>query len=249
MATREPSWQAGTVPPMTTSNTHATIDTALAEFLADQRERLSDRTFRRYEEVVQLLRHSLDGYAYSSLDNSERERWEQAFETNEEGAFCRLFGPEKIPPHLGEFLDYFMVRKVIARQELLKASGTVTGKLARWLTDRGYIDQAVAEDASDLARDAARDLPTADRLGMLLLDVTDRAPDIDPDQIADEDWFEDYLEITDVEPGKIWFEGGVGPITVPRKASDLARPGWSAFVTAANLAGRWYLLEVGPVYP
>ena len=87
-----------------------------------------------------MLRHSLDGYAYSSLDNDERRRWEQEFETDEEGAFCRLFGPEKIPPDLGEFLDYFMVRKVIAGRELLKASGTVTGKLARWLADHGYID-------------------------------------------------------------------------------------------------------------
>ena len=40
-----------------------------------------------------------------------------------------MFGPEKIAENLGEFLDYFMVRKVIAGQELLKASGTVTGKL------------------------------------------------------------------------------------------------------------------------
>ena len=230
---------------MTITNSHASIDSALTEFLADQRGRLSDRTFHRYEEVVQLLRHSLDRYAYSSLNNNERQRCEKEFETNEEGAFCRLFGPEKIPPHFGEFLDYFLVRKVIAGQELLKASGTVTGKLARWLAERGYIDQDAAEDASDRARDAARDLPTADRLGMLLHDVTDRAPDIDPDQVADED----YLEITDVEPGKIWFERGVGPITVPRKASDLARPGWSAFITAANVAGRWHLLEVGPVYP
>ena len=119
-----------------------------------------------------------------------------------------------------------MVRKVIAGQELLKASGTVTGKLARWLADHGYIDQAAAEDASDLARDAARDLPTADRLGMLLHDVTDRARHIDPDQIADEDWVEDYLEIADVEPDKIWFEGGVGPITChPKPATSPAPAG------------------------
>jgi hypothetical protein len=50
-------------------------------------------------------------------------------------------------------------------------------------------------------------------------------------------------------PGKIWFEGDVGPFSVPPKASDLARPGWSAFVTAAKAAGRWHLLEVGAVYP
>lgn len=227
----------------------ASIDSVLEQFLAEQRERLSDRTFGRYEEVVALLRHSLDGYAYTALDAEERRRWEVEFEANEEGAFCRLFGPEKIPGHLGEFLDYFMVRKVIAGQELLKAAGTVTGKLVRWLAAHGQIDEHTAEDASDLARDAARDLPSAERLGMLLYEVTNRASDFDPDAIPEEDWVEDHLEIANVEPGKIWFDGGVGPITVPRKASDLARPGWSAFVTAAKLSGRWQLIEVGPVYP
>jgi len=94
----------------------------LGEFLAEPRERLSARTFRNDDEVVELLRHSLDGYAYNSLDGDERRRWEKAFECGDEGAFCHLFGPEKIPEHLGEFLAYFMVRKVIAGQELLRAS-------------------------------------------------------------------------------------------------------------------------------
>jgi hypothetical protein len=196
-----------------------------------------------------LLRHSLDGYAYSSLDDSERHRWEVEFEANEEGAFCRLFGPEKIPAHLGEFLGYFMVRKVIASQELLKASGTVTGKFVRWLSERGYIDDQSAEDASERASEASRDLPIADRLGMMLHDVAARAPEIDPEQVADQDWVEDYLQITDVQPGRIWFEGGIGPIIVPRKASDLARPGWSLFITAARTTNAWHLLEVGFVYP
>jgi hypothetical protein len=235
--------------PMPIAPPDMTIDAVLPQFLAEQRERLSPRTFRKYEEVVELLRHCLDGYAYQYLDDVERQRWEAEFEAREEGAFCRLFGPEKIPENLGEFLDYFMVRKVIAGQELLKASGTVTAKLMRWLAERGCIDEEAAADASGRARKASRDLPIADRLGMLLHDVTDQAPTIDPDEVADEDWVEDYLEITEVEPGKIWFEGGVGPIAVPRSTSDLARPGWSAFVTAARIGPRWHLVEVGVVYP
>ena len=50
---------------MATSTNQVTIDEALDRFLADQRERLSEKTFRRYQDVVQLLRHSLDGYAYT----------------------------------------------------------------------------------------------------------------------------------------------------------------------------------------
>ena len=60
---------------MTIPQSNATIDNVLTEFLAEQRERLSDRTFQRYEEIVELLRHSLDRYAYNSLDHDERQRW------------------------------------------------------------------------------------------------------------------------------------------------------------------------------
>lgn len=232
---------------MTSAGT-PTIDAVLTEFLAEQRDRLSARTFARYEDVIRLLRSSLDNYGPNSLDRDERHRWERAFESDDE-AFCHLFGPEKIPEHLGEFLGYFMIRKVFASQELLKASGTVTKKLVRWLQSHGYIDEEVAGDAVERAQDAGRDLPVADRLGDLLHDVAAAAPALDPEELADEDWVEDYLAIARVEPGQIWFEGGVGPIAVPRAASDMAQPGWSLFVTAARDGGRWHLLEIGFVYP
>lgn len=122
---------------------------------------MSARTFANYEDVVRLLRSSLDNYGPNSLDRDERRRWERAFESDDE-AFCHLFGPEKIPEHLGEFLGYFMVRKVFASQELLKASGTVTKKLVRWLQTHGYIDEEAAGDAVERAQDAGRDLPNED---------------------------------------------------------------------------------------
>lgn len=139
-----------------------TIDTVLTEFLAEQRERLSTRTFADYEDVIQLLRSSLDNYGPNALGARERRRWETAFEEDGE-AFCHLFGPEKIPEHLGEFLGYFMIRKVFASQELLKASGTVTKKLVRWLQARGYIDDEAAGDAVERAQDARRELRTFDQ--------------------------------------------------------------------------------------
>lgn len=207
-----------------TAGYQLTVEEALGEFLAEQRALLAPQTFRRYEDVIWLLRECLERYGHSSLDAHERRRWEQAFEAGEEGAFCRLFGPEMIPEHLDGFLDWFMVRKVMAGQELLRASGMVTGKLVRWLSKRGYIDAGSAEAAAD------------------------HASEINLDAIAEENCLQDHLAISDVEPGRIWFEGGVGPIAVPHQASDLARPGWSAFVTAARTAGSWQLLEIGFVY-
>jgi hypothetical protein len=138
---------------------------------------------------------------------------------------------------------------VMAGQELLKAAGTVTGKLVRWLEKEGYIEPEAAEIAADRARDGARDLPAADRLGSLLQDVASDAPDIDVDDVDDEDWIEEQLMISEIEPGRIWFEGDIGPIEVPKRASDLAKPGWMVFVVAARRKRRWHLLEVGSVYP
>jgi hypothetical protein len=226
-----------------------TIDQALDAFLRDQRARLSDRTYRNYEDVIRLLRDSLNSYAYSSLDARDAKRWQKAFDAGDEDAFCHLFGPDEIPPHLGEFLGYFMVRKVSAGQELLKAAGTVTGKLARWLEQHAYIESDAAEVAVDRARDSARELPAAERLTDLLVGVAMRAPDIDVDDVGEDDWVEDQLMIDRVEPGKIWFEGGIGPIQVPKRASEIAQEGWMVFIVAARRNARWHLLEVGSVYP
>ena len=117
--------------------TPTTIDEALDAFLADQRERLSTRTMRNYQDVVDLLRHCLNGYGPNLLDKPNRKRWEQAFETGDEEAFCRLFGPEYILDEIGEFLGYFMVHKVLAGQELLRSARTVTKKHAGWLHQHG----------------------------------------------------------------------------------------------------------------
>ena len=83
-----------------------TIDQALDAFLRDQRARLSDRTYRNCDDVIRLLRDSLNRYAYSSLDARDAKRWQKAFDAGDEDAFCKLFGPAEIPPHLGEFLGY-----------------------------------------------------------------------------------------------------------------------------------------------
>src|SRR5919201_1160856 len=108
-----------------------TIDEALDAFLAEQRKRLSAKTLRNYEDVVLLLRSSLNGYAYQSLDGLEEERWRKALDAGDEEAFTRLFGPEKMIENLGEFLGYFMVRKVMASQELRRAGGFVVRRRNR----------------------------------------------------------------------------------------------------------------------
>ena len=224
----------------------ATIDEALDEFLAAEKARLAPSTYARYADIVSLLRDHVNGYAYLALSRAEQRRWEQASDAGEgEGAYCAIFGPERIPGEIGSFLGYFMVRKVIAGAELLKAAGTVTKKLARWLHEHGYIDAETAADVTEQAADAARDLPAAARLSDLLSDVSMRPS---PAGIDEDSVIEDTLVITRIEPGKLWF-GGHGPVTVPKQASDIAQLGWEVYVALVDHRGRWWLLENGAVYP
>ncbi len=236
------------VPAEVAAAAERTIDDVLTEFLAAQEQRLVARTFANYLAVVDLLRHCLNGYGHQYLDDAERVPFEQALDTGDEDAFVHLFGPEKIADVLGEFLDYFMVRKVMAGEDLLRAAGTVTKKLGKWMAANGYLDAEQAGEAVERGASAARDLPRAERLSRLLYEQAQRVDkDCQPD--AEDEVRENYFTIERVEPGVLWLTGGIGPINVGTAASSLARPGWSVYLVLAGAAGGWQILEAGNVYP
>src|SRR5579863_2365463 len=99
------------------------IYSLLDEFLAEQRQRLSARTYSNYETVIDLLRSCLNNYGHQYLDAANRARFDAAYEEDSE-AFVHLFGAKELVEGVPEFLGYFMVRKVIAGSELLRSAGT-----------------------------------------------------------------------------------------------------------------------------
>jgi len=227
-----------------------TIAQVLDEFLAAQKERLASRTFKHYEDVVELLRHCLDGYGHQGLSPHEAERYEKLQEAGGDGfrEFCEILGPEHILPGYGEFLGYFMVRKVAAGKDFLRAAGTVTRKLARWLGEKGYAEPDETEMASDRAAAAARDLPEAEEVLRLLGDHTDRRPSIDEDDVL-----EAYFTVTRVEGSRVWLEefGGeeAGPISLPANLARRLRVGWTLAGALGRRGGKWHLVGAWNLYP
>src|SRR4051794_16307264 len=115
-------------------------------------------------------------------------------------ACCRLFGAEKIIESLGEFLGYFMVRKVAASEELLRASGTIMAKAD------GLAGVTRRRLASRRARGATpcpsrrRDLPRGARLASVLFYVAESGPTIRIHALDDADYIEDDLTPTGSVP-------------------------------------------------
>jgi len=77
---------------------------------------LGKSTLGKYEFALEMLQACLDNYGHQLLDDDEEEMlvsYQEGDESGEEFSFCCLFGSEKIPGMINEFLGYFMVHKVV----------------------------------------------------------------------------------------------------------------------------------------
>ncbi len=233
-----------------------TIDQVFEEFLAEQGERLKPKTHALYETVIDLLKDHLNGYAYEGLSKAEGALFDKYFnaEGKEHREFCELFGPEEVLPNLGMFLSFFMVRKVICGEEIMRGAGTVTKKLSKWLAEKGHVSVESAREGAEKAAEAARDLPNAERAAKILYHATADL-EVDSDNLKDEDFLDfDHFTITRIEPGKLWLEsflegGAVGPISVPKEATDLLRIDWDISCALVRVRGKWGIIEMANVYP
>jgi len=221
-----------------------TISQVLERFLEDQSMRLSPSTMRKYRYIIESLKDCLNSYAYDSLDEEESKLYDQLYA--EEIEFCDIFGSEKILPEISEFLGYYMVRKAAAGKDILRASGTVTKKLAKWLHAEGFVDAMDAQFAVEEGSDAIELLPKADGLSDMLYDLTERIP---PDEIIEEVW--DQFGITEVKPNGVTLSAGEHkiPIKLPQEVIDR----WDDRLEASLRLGRtkdgWHIIGTGNVYP
>ena len=226
-----------------------TIEAVLDEFLKERRERLKPSTVRKYESIIDLFQSFLDGYAYQSLDKQESALFDRLYnaEGDEHREFCQLFGPEKIPGSVGEFLNYFMIRKVMCGKELMQAAGTVIKKLGKWLNAKGYIQSESAAEVMSSGATAAKELPAAEELAWMLANYADRTA-VDCDEVI-----EDHFTIKAVEPGKLRLSAlsGDEEIVVPvsRDISNACQVGWSVSGAMGKTSRGWRILEAWNVYP
>ncbi len=227
------------------------IEEVLERFLEDCRRQLKSATMRKYEDIIDLFQDSMDGYAHQYLDKGEAAFFDNLY--NAEGKahreFCQIFGPDKIPSNVGEFLGYFMPRKVMCSKELLKAAGTVMKKLGKWLAEHGYISNEWAENMIERGTEAATNLPVAEELAELLYEYANAHP---ISKWTDE--IEDYFTIEKVEPGKLYLSDFMGAkdeiitLLLPRNITNLCKVGWDISLFLGKTGRGWQIIESGGAY-
>jgi len=230
----------------------ANIQTIMNEFLQAQNERLKERTYRDYDEVIELFHLYLIGYAYQHLDEEDSEKWQEKYETDEE-SFVKMFSFDKIDySTYSEFFEYFIIRKVMAGEAFMKKAVRVIKKLTKWLKENNHIDQEQYDDLIEYFDDGqAKALPNAEKVSDLIYNLADQSPDR---EYFDE-LLEGYFMITEIESEAIWVDEtlgsqtNIGPVVVTKQIAELCEEGWDLSLVIGKYQDKWHIIESGNVYP
>lgn len=228
-----------------------TIKQVLGEFLEEQEARLKPKTYRGYADAIYLFEQCLNGYAYQGLNKKDSECFDKLY-NEEHKEFCAIFGLDKIgPSEIGEFLDYFMIRKVMGSKELMKTVGKVMRKFVKWMGEKGYMQEEKLEGTAERVDELKDELPKVEELSGLIYEYIQNHPVGDFSEICDS-----YFRVTKIEPGKLWLEddmgGGkddIGPVIVSAEISSLCKVGWVINLELGRTRKGWEILESGNVYP
>ncbi len=119
------------------------IKQVFKEFLEEQKKRLSEKTYDDYEGIIELFEASLDEYAWNGISDGHR-AYNDAH--NKGLTYMDIYDHTHIFENVGEFLDYFVPRKVICGREFtLKTCPRVIRKLLKWMRDKGMLDKTNEE--------------------------------------------------------------------------------------------------------
>jgi hypothetical protein len=227
-----------------------TIERALGRLLDQVRLQHPDEA-EETELVLDNLRSYLDGYGYQYVDDDEPDDDDEDFDEDDfdedEDDFAASHDADMLPLAMPEFLYDWNIRKYMGTADDARATGTMVTRLMELLGTEGWADEKAAADAAQLGRRATDELPAANVLSSLLYDVAAKTPHAGADEIDDD--IDDFLAITRIEPGQLWFTEDVGPIAVPEEVSRLARVGWWVNLVAQRRGETWVITETGFVYP
>ncbi len=224
------------------------IDDVLTLFLKDQQKRLKPRTFNRYEEVIDLLRHCLNGHGYHDLDTSSEVALYEKLLLPEKPRILLYFRSGKDCFLPAQLFELFHDTKSDGFRGVASGCGSSCKKTGEVAEENGYIGKEIADRVTRLAAEAARELPAAGRLARLIYEYAQsHAPRYWTAEL------DDYFVIDQVHPGILILSGmatsGIVEVRVPKEITDHCQKGWQVNLLLGKTRNGWCILETGNVYP
>jgi hypothetical protein len=82
--------------------------------------------------AIELFMDCMNGYGHQSLSKEENKLFDHHYdlEGKEHREFCQVFGPDKIVENVGEFVGYFLIRKVMMPGDEMGLTASVVVQVA-----------------------------------------------------------------------------------------------------------------------
>ena len=225
-----------------------TIEEVVARFL---KEPVSTADISKADRkgALELFMGSMNGYAYQLLSKHESALFDHYLELEGKAhkEFCQIFGPEKIAENVGEFVGYYLIRKVMLPGDEMGLAAKAVSEFCAWLAKKNIAPAQAANEAAALAATAAKILPCAEDANRLIWQAAQKCP-------KSAQQFIEFGETTikKIDKDYLWLESEgteIGPVVAPKEALMLLKAGWTINCALAKSSGKWHFCEVGNVYP
>ena len=215
---------------------------SIRTFLEEISEKYSTNTVQKYEDVLDLFKDYLVRYGEISYKEDKDGELILTADTSE-----FEFG------HVSNFLEWFLIRKVMGPQWMMKAAPTIMKKYFKWLDQKGLLAEGVIDEVLDTTKQAAKDLPRVDQAAELLFNLCDLNSSKYMDRDFDDDgYMEGYGEVTGILGDKLHLDYGgekIGPVQVTKEIAGHLKKDDTINLVVRRIGKKWVPLEVGNVYP
>ena len=218
------------------------IEQSMKLFLKELSNNLSAKTFQRYEYVLHLFYNYLENYG------------ELSYEENKAGNIILTADTKEMNEgHISDFLEWFLIKKVIGPVWMNTSAPGIIQKYIKWLHKNGLLAEGIIDDVIKITKKAAKDLPRVEKAASLLYELCiENRGKFSLDNFKYEDYMEGYGEIIGIEEDNLYLnydDEKIGPIHITKEIAGYLKEGDIVNLVVRRKGNLWYPLEVGNVYP
>lgn len=213
-------------------------------FLKEVSGTVSKKTAEKYRDVLKLFHDYLANYGDLSHEEHKGTGIVLTAETS-----------ELHDGQVSNFLEWFLIRKVLGPAWLNTSAPGIMKKYILWLGKRDLLVAGSMDNACDVTKKASKNLPRVEKAATLLYELCDKNSDrFSEDDFDDEDYNEGYGEVTGILEDKLHLNYDhdgykTGPIQITKEIAKLLKKGDTINLVVGRKGKLWYPLEVGNVYP
>ncbi len=210
-------------------------------FIKEMSEKVSQRSIYKYKFVMELFSDYLANYAELSSE-----------EDKDGNIILTADTTELHDGQVADFLEWFLIRKVIGPSWLNTSAPGILKKYFKWLFQKGLLDENSIGEITEVTKKASKDLPRVEKAASMFYNLCKffRYKEV----FDAKDYKEGYGEVVRISGDKIYvlFEADnkeTGPIQVTKEIAQLLKKGDMVNLVVCRKGNIWYPIESGNVYP